>query len=76
MKILASLILGAGVDYAVHLASAWQAEPGEPLLTAAARAATAAGPAIWINAIMVASTGQHRRTLWPGKRTPIDKCLI
>jgi len=53
-SMLASLILGAGVDYAVHLASAWQSEPGEALHRAAARAAAAAGPAIWINAIMVA----------------------
>ena len=50
---LASLILGAGVDYAVHLGSAWHAEKDEPIRAAAARAADATGPAIWINAIMV-----------------------
>jgi uncharacterized protein len=50
---LASLILGAGVDYAVHLGSAWHAEKGEPIKAAAARAGDATGPAIWINAIMV-----------------------
>jgi predicted RND superfamily exporter protein len=50
---LASLILGAGVDYAVHLTSAWHVRAGEPLQDAAARAANFAGPAIWTNAIMV-----------------------
>jgi predicted RND superfamily exporter protein len=50
---LASLILGAGVDYAVHLASAWRAADHEPLAAAAARAADDTGPAIWTNAIMV-----------------------
>lgn len=51
---LASLVLGAGVDYAVHLASAWQARPGQGLDDAAARAAAETGPAIWINAVCVA----------------------
>jgi predicted RND superfamily exporter protein len=50
---LASLILGAGVDYAVHLISAWHVRAGEPLQDAAAWAANSAGPAIWTNAIMV-----------------------
>jgi uncharacterized protein len=50
---LASLILGAGVDYAVHLASAWRAEKGETLHAAAVRAAKHSGPAIWTNAITV-----------------------
>jgi predicted RND superfamily exporter protein len=50
---LASLILGAGVDYAVHLVSAWHVRAGEPLREAAAWAANFAGPAIWTNAIMV-----------------------
>jgi predicted RND superfamily exporter protein len=50
---LASLILGAGVDYAVHLTSAWHVREGEPLQDAAAWAANYAGPAIWTNAIMV-----------------------
>ncbi len=52
-SMLACIILGAGVDYAVHLASAWHGEAGEPLQTAAARAADRSGPAIWTNAIMV-----------------------
>ena len=52
-SMLACIILGAGVDYAVHLASAWHSEKGEPLQAAAARAADRSGPAIWTNAIMV-----------------------
>jgi len=52
-SMLASLILGAGVDYAVHLTSAWYAPEGASLVSAAARAADRTGPAIWTNAIMV-----------------------
>jgi predicted RND superfamily exporter protein len=52
-SMLASLILGAGVDYAVHLASAWYAPDDAPLVAAAANAADRTGPAIWTNAIMV-----------------------
>jgi predicted RND superfamily exporter protein len=52
-SMLASLILGAGVDYAVHLASAWYAPDDAPLAAAAATAADRTGPAIWTNAIMV-----------------------
>ena len=52
-SMLASLILGAGVDYAVHLVAAWHAPPGEALVAGAARAADRTGPAIWTNAIMV-----------------------
>jgi predicted RND superfamily exporter protein len=52
-SMLACLILGAGVDYAVHLASAWHAPEGGTLRDAAAVAADRAGPAIWTNAIMV-----------------------
>ncbi len=51
---LASLVLGAGVDYAVHLTAAWRAEPGESVDAAADRAAREAGPAIWTNALTVA----------------------
>jgi len=50
---LASLILGAGVDYAVHLTSAWQASGKESLVVAAARSASESGPAIWTNALTV-----------------------
>ena len=56
-SMLASIILGAGVDYAVHLAAAWRAPrgylPPQDLRAAAAFAADQSGPAIWTNAIMV-----------------------
>ena len=52
-SMLACIILGAGVDYAVHLASAWHCSKDESLQAAAARAADRSGPAIWTNAIMV-----------------------
>jgi len=51
---LASLILGAGVDYAVHLVSSWEAPAEAPLREAASRAAERSGPSIWTNAITVA----------------------
>lgn len=51
-SMLASIIIGAGVDYAVHLLAAWRADDGE---SAAAGAAEHAGPAIWTNAIMVSA---------------------
>ena len=52
---LASLVLGAGVDYAAHLTTAWYGNPGETVDDAAARAARETGPAIWTNAITVAA---------------------
>jgi len=52
---LASIILGAGVDYGVHLCSAWSAPDGGTLAGAAGRAADRTGPAIWTNAITVCS---------------------
>jgi hypothetical protein len=52
-SMIASIIIGAGVDYAVHLLAAWRADAGEQLSDAARRAAEAAGPAIWTNALMV-----------------------
>jgi len=54
-SMLASIILGAGVDYAVHLAAAWRAPPGGTLEQAAAVAAEESGPAIWTNAVMVSA---------------------
>lgn len=54
-SMLASIIVGAGVDYAVHLLAAWRAEEGEDLTDAARSAAQRAGPAIWTNALMVAA---------------------
>ncbi|MEC8194490.1 MAG: MMPL family transporter [Myxococcota bacterium] len=53
-SMLASLIIGAGVDYAVHVLSAWYAREGEPLSQAALRATARVGPAVWTNAVMVA----------------------
>ena len=54
-SMLASIIIGAGVDYAVHLVSAWYVVEGGPLSKAAALAAERTGPAIWTNALMVAA---------------------
>ena len=54
-SMLASIIIGAGVDYAVHLLAAWRADEGDSLLDAAHAAASRAGPAIWTNALMVAA---------------------
>jgi predicted RND superfamily exporter protein len=65
-SMLASLILGAGVDYAVHLVAAWRAEDKETMQHAAARAADHTGPAIWTNAIMV-SVGFYVLTLGEAK---------
>jgi predicted RND superfamily exporter protein len=53
-SMLASLIIGAGVDYAVHVLSAWYARDDEPILHAALRATARVGPAVWTNAVMVA----------------------
>jgi predicted RND superfamily exporter protein len=54
-SMLASLIIGAGVDYAVHLAASWSAPPDRPLAEAAAAAGARSGPSIWLNALMVAA---------------------
>ena len=54
-SMLASIVIGAGVDYAVHMMSAWYAPDDESVERAAARAAARTGPAIWINALMVAA---------------------
>lgn len=54
-SMLASLIIGAGVDYAVHLMVAWSAPDKSPLTEAATAAARQTGPAIWVNALMVAA---------------------
>ncbi len=52
---LASIVIGVGVDYAVHLMSAWSAGPDEPLSAGAARAGARTGAAILINAVAVAA---------------------
>ncbi|MRG92078.1 efflux RND transporter permease subunit [Polyangium spumosum] len=54
-SMLASLIIGAGVDYAVHLMVAWSAPDKSPLAESATTAARQTGPAIWVNALMVAA---------------------
>lgn len=51
-SMLASIIIGAGVDYAVHLVAAWRDHRGPG---AAAAAVQKTGPAIWTNALMVAA---------------------
>ncbi len=52
-SMLASIILGMGVDYAVHLTAAWFAHKDEARYKCAANAADQAGPSIWTNAIMI-----------------------
>ena len=53
-SMLASLITGAGVNYAAHLLAAWRApDGGGDLVAAAAAAAKLSGPSIAINALMV-----------------------
>jgi len=54
-SMLSSLIIGAGVDYAVHFMAAWNAPEGAPLSEAARRAARRAGPSIWTSALMAAA---------------------
>ncbi|MBK8253603.1 MAG: MMPL family transporter [Polyangiaceae bacterium] len=53
-SLLASLVVGAGTDYALHALSAWEAADDKPLSEAAARSAEVAGQGIWTNALMVA----------------------
>ena len=48
---LASLIIGAGVDYSVHLMAAWDGATTKALQHSVAETA----PAIWTNAFMVAA---------------------
>lgn len=54
-SMLASIIIGAGVDYAVHLLAAWEAGDDETVLDGALRAVDETSHAIWTNAIMVAA---------------------
>jgi predicted RND superfamily exporter protein len=53
-SLLASLVVGAGTDYAIHALSAWEAPEDRPLADAATRSAQIAGQGIWTNALMVA----------------------
>jgi predicted RND superfamily exporter protein len=52
-SMIASIIVGAGVDYAVHLLAAWEAAPEEPIAVAVRRAVEDTAHAIWTNAGMV-----------------------
>ena len=52
-SMLASLIIGAGVDYAVHLMAAWHAPDGSGPADGAATAGARTGPAIWTNGLAV-----------------------
>jgi len=52
-SMLASIVLGVGVDYAVHLIAGWHPTNGGGMVTSAANAADHTGPAIWTNAIMI-----------------------
>jgi len=52
-SMLACIILGIGVDYAVHLVAAWRSGDDGDLVKSAANAADETGPAIWTNAIMI-----------------------
>ena len=54
-SMLASLIIGAGVDYGVHLLAGWQASESEEIVDAATHAVKETSHAIWTNAIMVAA---------------------
>ncbi|MFO0591327.1 MAG: MMPL family transporter [Polyangiaceae bacterium] len=53
-SLLASLIVGAGTDYAIHALSGWETSDDKPLAEAATRSAKVAGQGIWTNALMVA----------------------
>ncbi len=52
-SMLASIILGVGVDYGVHLLAAWRPGQDNSILSSIAHAADRTGPAIWTNAIMI-----------------------
>ena len=54
-SMLGSMIIGAGVDYAIHMLAAWRAPAGGSLEEAAARGADRSGLAVWCNALMVAA---------------------
>jgi uncharacterized protein len=54
-SLLAGLIVGAGVDFAMHMLATWRAAPGEPVDVAARASALHTGEAVWTNAITVAA---------------------
>jgi predicted RND superfamily exporter protein len=54
-SMLACLVIGAGVDYGVHLLARWRSQKDETLASAAEHAATHSGFASWTNAVMVSA---------------------
>jgi len=54
-SMLASLIIGAGVDYAVHLMAAWNTHANGDTTDSLRHAIRDAAPGIWTNALMVAA---------------------
>ncbi len=54
-SMLASLVIGAGVDYGVHMLAAWKATEDEGVLAAAQHAVDETSHGIWTNALVVAS---------------------
>jgi predicted RND superfamily exporter protein len=53
-SMLSSIIIGAGVDYGVHLLAGWRTDRDGDMSTAACNAARTTSEAIWTNAAMVA----------------------
>jgi len=53
-SMLSSIIIGAGVDYGVHLLAGWRTDLDGDMSTAACNAARTTSEAIWTNAAMVA----------------------
>jgi predicted RND superfamily exporter protein len=54
-SMLGSLIIGAGVDYAIHFLAGWRTPAGGSMEEAAAVGADRSGLAVWCNAVMVAA---------------------
>jgi membrane-bound metal-dependent hydrolase YbcI (DUF457 family) len=54
-SMLGAIIIGAGVDYAIHLVAAWRTPRGGDARESAYRAADRSGLGIWTNAVMVAA---------------------
>jgi len=54
-SLLGSMIIGAGVDYAIHMLAAWHMPEGGSWPEAARVAAERSGLGVWCNALMVAA---------------------
>lgn len=54
-SMIASMVVGTAVDYALHMLSSWEARDDEPITEAIRRAIDDSGFAIWTNALMVAA---------------------